>query len=176
MRGLKKVFWGGRKRKVSAVVAAFLATAATAAAATFILYSGTSGGSQGTFATASTVGAITFTTANQPVLGPGDVSPVLQITAANNDPANPHGLSSLTETFTSVPSQCASFLTLQNKASIIQAVNDGAGAATVIPAGGSRQLWIDGVPPENATVTLGAAAPGSCANGTWSLSFAGVTT
>lgn len=176
MRGIKSVLWGGRKRRVTSVLAAFLITASTAAAATFILYSGTSGGGQGTFSTASTVGALTLTTANSPILGPGDVSPVLQMTATNNDPVNAHGVSTLTETFTSTPAPCASFLTLQNKASLVLAINDGAGAATIIPAASSRPLHIDGAVPANATVTLGAAAPSSCASGTWTLTFAGVTT
>jgi hypothetical protein len=176
VKGLKKVFWGSRRRRVAAVVAAFALTASTASAVTlFLLYSGVGGSGGNGFAGAQTVDAITLSIANAPQLGPGDTSPVLQITAQNDDPQNPHGIVSLTESFSSSPSQCAAFLTLNGKDSIIQAINDGVGSATVLPAGGSRQLWIDGNPPSSATITLGAGAPGSCANGTWTVSFDGVT-
>lgn len=144
------------KRKLFAAPLLLLVFAGSAFAA-WAIFSGASGSGSGSFSNATTQTAITITGTTPPALSPG-ATVAMPVTIANNDPNVAHVLSTLTGTFTTTPSQCATYLSIT--ASSVTGIS--------VLASSSQTA--------NLPIILAATAPVSCASGTYSVALAGTTT
>ncbi len=145
--------WIGAHVVLASIIASLVL--AGGAAAAWIIYSGIGGTGNGSFAASSTIDAIDINggTPSGP-LGPG-ASVSLPLTLVNNDTVD-HRTNTVTATFSTTPTVCASHLSSADVGNL---------NAITIPGGGTMSRSI--------TVTSDGSTPIACASGTWTVAFAG---
>jgi hypothetical protein len=175
MHRVKSILWGSRKRRASAVVAAFLITVASTATAAFMLFSGVNGTSNGAItSTISTVTAVAVSSTANPTLTPGAPSSAVAypLVFTNADPDVPH----------SIAAGSLNYVVSSNGGAVCaNGVNLSAGTGstwnTLVSAG------VPSIPASGTNTTAGAGVkifvdgniPGSCAGKTFTITFSGTS-
>lgn len=159
MRLITTLF-GSRKRRIIAAAAVLGALATTGlAVAAFVLFTGASGSTSGTIETATINAAITVAENNAgspvPVGGSNSGS---SLKLQNVDTAA-HQLNTLTGTFSSSPSQCASHLSYSMGGSNPVGTSLNPGQTLIVPI----------------TYSADATVPAACSAATWTLAWTGTT-
>jgi hypothetical protein len=148
---------GSRRRKLAVSAVGALAVAGAAVAA-FLVFTGADGSGNGTFEAATLSPALTISGTSQPELSPG-VNANMNVSVTSNDANASHDLVDLAGTaFSSSPPECASHLAVGGASGILGTYTPGQTKTGTINIGADASL------------------PGSCAAGTWSVTFGGTTT
>lgn len=150
---LRKKLFGTKRRGIISTVAAIALLGATSAAA-WIIITGISGSGSGSFGQATESPAWTINGAGAgPVITDTSGTVSMAVNIANHMNASAP-VPSVLGTFTSTPSECAGYLTLDS------VTKDGGGS---VPPGGSAA--------GTASITVSPALPATCAGGTWDVAF-----
>jgi hypothetical protein len=153
---MRNFLWSSRRRKTAtASTLAFLLVAAAAVAA-FIVYTGASGSGSAHVQNATTLGAITISSGDNPELSPGATTGQ-QFQFHNNDPGAAHTVTSLSGNVTSSPSECSGSISF----------NASGGVGVVLPPSGNDTAIL--------TWTVSNSIPASCAGATVNVSLSGTT-
>jgi len=157
-----------RKTKAFAFIVGFALAASAGALAAFLLYQGLSGGANGQFSNNSST-QTALVVANDgaaPALDPGGQAQVpLKVT--NMDAGGAHALTSTaTVTITTVPSQCASYL---SKAGFLSggSVSHLLDSGTSYAPGETKQAFM--------LINVDQNTPGACVGADWSATFSAPT-